>query len=574
MRDMVFINPPNHNRIPALPIGIGYLNQILVDNGIDSSILDLQIKVANGLLALDGKFFGEIRTLISGNPAKIYGITIMNSSYAWAVRISEIIKEIFPGAIVVFGGPQATLANRAILESCKTVDFLCVYEGENIILGFVRWIKGGGSGKPPVNNIWFRNGMNGIEHTLNEPLIKDLDVLPLIHFDAKEYSGVLNIGLDVGRGCAYDCCFCSTNQAWQRTPRFKSPAKIAAEAEYYYGNFKGSGKPMIHFEHDNFISRKAVLKELVKIKKERGFSFEYTCSSRIDTIDDETVELLASSGCRNIFFGIETGSQRMQKIMGKNLDLQNVMPMIRKLLSKKILVEANFIIGFPEETYEEMCQTLDLMSEIQWESAKVGLSIISPEPMSRLARNTPASDYRLIKDSVFIRDMVSAGIDPAVLAPELHNHIYTVAGKNYDILEVTSLSTFYLHVLKSAPLSLLALGKNYGMTSKGVLDDIRKYIDTQKPLLMDYASVAEFFEKAYPAHLAANDSFFNEFLRYELIRMSYIYDPENTKNKTQPVDFKWRFNNIYLAMLKDKGLLMGSASFPKQRTRISFGKRC
>lgn len=573
MRDVIFINPPNHNRVPALPIGIGYLNQILVDGGMDSAIIDIQHKVASGLLELNGDFFGEVKTLLSGAPAKIYGITVMNASYVWAVRISEIVKELFPEAVVILGGPQATLANGAILKSCKTVDFLCVYEGEKVILDFVKWVKGGGGGKPPANNIWFRNTNNEIEHPPNEPLIKDLDSLPLINFDANEYADVRNIGLDVGRGCAYDCCFCSTNQAWQRTPRFKSPGKIAAEAEYYYRNFKGTKRPTIHFEHDNFISRKDVLRDLVKIKKAHGLSFEYACSSRIDTIDDEIIELLASSACKNIFFGIETGSQRIQKIMGKNLDLKKVMPMIRKLISRKILVEVNFIIGFPEETYEEMCQTLDLMSEIQWENARVGLSIISPEPMSRLALTTPVSDYLLVKDTLFLRDMTATGIDPLALEPELHNHIYTIAGKNYDTLEVAALSTFYLHILKSAPMSMLALRKNLGVTAKDVLNDIRGYMGKGKPLSNNSDSATGFFAEAYASHLSANGSFFGEFLRYEIIRTAYINDAELTSEKTQPADFNWGFNEIYLAVLKDKELLSASASFPRRKTRIAFGKR-
>ena len=91
---------------------------------------------------------------------------------------------------------------------------------------------------------------------------------------------------------------------------------------------------------------------------------KWGCSSRIDTIDDELLNIMSRAGCNTIFFGVESGSQRMQKILKKNLDLNIMDKLIASLKKYNIEPIFSFIYGFPREKPADIEMTLDLYYKI------------------------------------------------------------------------------------------------------------------------------------------------------------------------------------------------------------------
>jgi radical SAM superfamily enzyme YgiQ (UPF0313 family) len=151
----------------------------------------------------------------------------------------------------------------------------------------------------------------------NAPVIKNLDALPIpayhLYADVEKCS---NIPLELGRGCPFACSFCSTNDFFRRNFRLKSPQKMLAQMRELKKRYGVSAFDLVH---DMFtIDRKRVVsfcRELV----ESGEMFRWGCSARTDCIDEELIAEMAEAGCRGIFFGIETGSVRMQRSVNKKL---------------------------------------------------------------------------------------------------------------------------------------------------------------------------------------------------------------------------------------------------------------
>jgi radical SAM superfamily enzyme YgiQ (UPF0313 family) len=167
--------------------------------------------------------------------------------------------------------------------------------------------------------------------------------------------------VDVGRGCPFGCTYCSTKTFWGRKYRLKSPERIIQEIKEIHDRF---GFTRFNFEHDMFTLNRAKVIKICGMLKEIGFPIIWRCSARIDCLDAELVDIMIDAGMESLFMGIETGSPRMQKLVQKNLKLEDVPEKLAYICSKGIVVTTSFIFGFPNETEEDLAQTIKLMTEL------------------------------------------------------------------------------------------------------------------------------------------------------------------------------------------------------------------
>ena len=123
------------------------------------------------------------------------------------------------------------------------------------------------------------------------------------------------------------------------------------------------------------------LKQYFNEKKKK---FGWTCSARTDCVSTDMLKVMAASGCKGIFFGIETGSERMQKIIKKNLDLADAEKKVMYSVSQGINSVVSYMAGFPDESREDLNQTLNsILTDVRFRRN-------SPDdPINSLARNTP-----------------------------------------------------------------------------------------------------------------------------------------------------------------------------------------
>ena len=288
------------------------------------------------------------------------------------LRIAREVKARAPHIITVFGGPQSTATAQTTMEKIPYVDYVCTGEGENTVVPFFQaLLRDGGKGLEDVPGLYRRVEGQVVRNTAEQPLC-DLDTLPywddrlyLEDYDgpepgigAKDYF----MPLDAGRGCPYSCSFCCTSHFWRRTYRLKSPERIVADIRYFRDKF---GIRSFFFAHDAFTIDKKLVTKVCDYMIEQDLGIHWMCSARVDCVTEELLQKMKQAGMVRIELGIETGSKRMQKLIHKNLDLDRARRMVKVMLDMKLNVSLFFMYGFPEETVEDLNDTLGFILDMK-----------------------------------------------------------------------------------------------------------------------------------------------------------------------------------------------------------------
>lgn len=364
-------------------LGLLSLVAVLRNKGIGASIFDPKILFAEALLpAADESFFQRCAIALLSMKPKVIGFTAYGRSLRFAIGIAEIVRRRDPEIAMLLGGPHPTILGGKILEAYGCFDGVVRYEAETVIEAVVQSY---GSGKIPDNipGIVIRKSARTVECE-GRPLLPDLNALPQLPFDIYPIDeiGMEELPIEAGRGCPFDCSFCSTAGFFSRKYRVKSVDRLVAEIATATSSF---GIRRFTLNHDLFgLDRKYV----------RSFSeailpneVDWSCSMRVDTATIELFPAMREAGCSDIYFGIESGSSRMQTEIKKRLKLSGVGELVKKLGEAGIRGTFSFITGFPTENESDQNDTLDLIGDIvsaSGHAAEVQLHLLSPEPGSGL----------------------------------------------------------------------------------------------------------------------------------------------------------------------------------------------
>jgi len=359
MADVIFFTPASGQEYRYASVGTLLLATILKNNGIGVKILPLLEE--EDPADLDAYLDSVVQRLVTESP-KIVSFYTRCDIYHIALKLAQKIKAALP-SYVVFGGPQSDIVAQETLKAFSCVDYVCQGEGETTIYPFFHSLLRGAPDHS-VPGLVYRQDHQILQNP-RPAYLHDLDALPevdysLIGMTGKQtYSG--SFPVDVGRGCPFSCTYCSTKTFWGRKYRLKSPQRIYREVRTLREQF---GFSHFSFEHDMFTLDRAQILETCRLLKSLVPAIGWACSARLDCLDPELIDRMTESGMDRIFIGIETGSPRMQKCIRKNLKLDKVDDTITYLVSKGVHVVASFIHGFPEETAEDLSQTISLIGRI------------------------------------------------------------------------------------------------------------------------------------------------------------------------------------------------------------------
>lgn len=280
------------------------------------------------------------------------------------LKLAQMIKARWKDIYVVCGGPQSDITSEETMHEIPFVDFICCGEGEKTICQFFASLLHNEPDLTIPGLVHRTEG--GVCKNPRPKLIEDLDELPIRDYSLIQHAGKTaqrreRFPVEVGRGCPFGCTFCSTNSFWGRKYRLKSPERIYQEIKVIHERF---GITKYSFTHDMFtLNRKKVI-ETCSLLKTLDFPIDWGGSSRVDCLDKELIDVMVDAGMTGLFLGIETGSPRMQKLINKNLNLDNTVEIVRYMKEKNLFVKASFIYGFPEETEEDISLTIDLMAKL------------------------------------------------------------------------------------------------------------------------------------------------------------------------------------------------------------------
>lgn len=362
------------------PLGILSLAGVLESLQMDPEVLATNRYyyeyLASPRRTLRGADFCEFMAQeIAASPAELFGFSSISSSYPLTIRMAAELRRLRPRSTIIFGGPQASVVDEETLSAFPWVDIVVRGEAEETLPRLISSIAGG-EPLEQVPGLAFRSG-GTIVRTPNAPPIQDLDALPMpaYHLYFPPFPSDY-IPLELGRGCPFACTFCSTNDFFRRRFRLKSPGRMLEQMTTLHLKY---GVKRFELVHDMFtVDRKRVVEFCqVLYASKRGFT--WSCSARTDCIDEELIDIMAQAGCDGIFFGIETGSARLQKLIDKDLNLNESARVVDHAHQRGIGTTVSLIIGFPEESKDDLRDTADfLLNALRYDDVETHLQLLAP----------------------------------------------------------------------------------------------------------------------------------------------------------------------------------------------------
>lgn len=351
---IMLISPPTDSAIKkvvgttAPPLGLGYLASMVRDEH-DVIIVD---SIAEELT------FNDVRERIKKFDPDVVGISATTSMIPDAYKVAEIAKEINEDVKVVIGGPHVTFVPDRTMEECRYIDFIVRGEGEITFKELIRAIEKGGDFRK-IKGISFRS--NG--KTINNPqreLIKNVDDIPLPSYNLLPMDKYIADGVNFGtvvtsRGCPFNCIFCSSSTQFGKRWRGHSVERVIKELSILRNKYNVKA---IEFLDDTFtLVKSRAIKIADKIRKEK-LDISWTASSRVDTFSKEIAEAVHKSGAHTIYFGIESGTQKILNFIGKGITPEQSKTAVKNAKEAGLSAFGSFVIGFPQETKDDVKKTL------------------------------------------------------------------------------------------------------------------------------------------------------------------------------------------------------------------------
>ena len=327
------------------PVGLLALSSALRQTlQIQPTIFDLNLHIVRGAIPFSRSFYRTAAERICAQEPDVLGFMTECDSYHHVLQIMEQVKLQRPECQCILGGPHASAVARRTMERKPFVDAIVIGEGERTLPDLIQAFADGSDA--PVAGALRRGGLMGITDGGSRPLVHSLDELPIPAYDLYPGTPQEEIFIEAGRGCPFQCTFCSTAPFWQRRHRVKSPSRILAEIALVQAQYHSQ---RVHFTHDLLTTDKHWVTDLCHTLIGGGTPVKWTCSARTDTVDRELLTLMAEAGCSAIYFGVESGSARVLKEIKKDVPIEHSLDILRDCVDVGIRPNAGFIAGFPME---------------------------------------------------------------------------------------------------------------------------------------------------------------------------------------------------------------------------------
>jgi radical SAM superfamily enzyme YgiQ (UPF0313 family) len=364
-------------------LGLISLIAVARAQGHEAVLYDPKLELLRGDLQLGPLFYGAVADRILAHEPDVVGFTSLGCNFACTLRIADELRSRRSDIPILLGGPHASILDREILERYPQFDLVVRNEAE-LTLPAVLDAVSGRRHLSGIEGITYRDERDDICRTTDPPIILDLDTLPPAAYDCYPIAELelswLNV--EAGRGCPFHCTFCSTASFFGRRYRLKSAPRLVADLDALHQKY---GIQHFSLNHDLFTVNKVKIREFCEAVVSRGYT--WGCSARIDCVDEELLADMRRAGCTSIYYGIETGSQSLQKVVSKNLDLALYEPIIEASLHLGIGTTASFITGYPNETPEDQEATLHLIDQsisAYPDDLSIQLHLLTPEPGTTL----------------------------------------------------------------------------------------------------------------------------------------------------------------------------------------------
>ncbi len=347
---------------PYFPLGLLYLAAVLRQDGYRVDIFDCTFR----------QDYREFETYLQQARPRVVGITSLITIRRHALILSEIAHR--QGATVILGGPDPTGIPERYLHHRVgdefAVDLVVHDEGELTLRELMAFLVGQGDHPPALAEIagLRRRGPDGrITATAPRPRIDNLDALPfpardLVDMQAyreawRRAHGYWSLSMINTRGCPYDCAWCQ-RAVFGRLFRTRSAASSAAEMQFIKETYApdhlrivdditGIRKQWVQQWRDEILARDAAI--------------PFECLTRVNLATPEMLAALKEAGCQKIYFGAESGSQKVLDAMNKGIKVAQIDRAAELCRQFGIKTYFFMMVGYPGETWEDLQASVQLL---------------------------------------------------------------------------------------------------------------------------------------------------------------------------------------------------------------------
>jgi anaerobic magnesium-protoporphyrin IX monomethyl ester cyclase len=379
-----------------------YISSTLKINGHKCDLL---------VLAEEKNILEEIEKI---NPDAIF-VSCMTGPHKQYIKfLSELKKRM--SIPVVMGGPHPTFFPEVLKEDA--IDYICIGEGESFVVDFANALDAA-SGFEAIPNLGWKTDDKECIFNPVRNFVANLDDLPFpdrqLYY--KRYPAIEKYPTKrflAARGCPYNCTFCfnhvykSLYHGKGNYVRYRSLDNIIREIDFVRRNYRTK---TVRFSDDTFtLDKKWLLSFLGAYSAE--ISLPFTCLVRANELDAEIVAALKKSGCVNVFFGLESGNEKIRNsLLKKNLTNEQIRNAASLLKENGIPFGTYNMLGFPGETLANVFETIALNQEICTDYPSS--TILQPYPGTEVADYAIKAGY-LSPD--YDIDMVDSVINGSLLS--------------------------------------------------------------------------------------------------------------------------------------------------------------
>ena len=369
----------------GLPLACLYLGTVLEKVGYRVQIVDER---------LTNRFGQEVaESILRERPVLVGGSSMTGMQIRGGLEGARAVRSVDPSVPVVWGGVHPSLCPDSTLKN-ELCDIVVVGEGEITLVELADCLASGGD-MAQVHGIGFeREGK--IHFTPGRTMIEELDRIPRPDYglvDMQHYFTTAPTTLErqlqvvTSRGCPYDCEFCYNLKFNERRFRYHSAGRTVSDIAHLVGEF---GVRAIFVEDDYFFGNPRRVEEICNLLLKENLDLLIQVPCRIDYLDrqqPEMIDKLYRAGFKELWIGIESGSEKRLKEIMKRNTLDQVRAVNQLLARSEVYAKFGFMAGFPNEERWETLETVDFMFELAAHNPNAGLApvaIYTPYPGTTL----------------------------------------------------------------------------------------------------------------------------------------------------------------------------------------------
>ncbi len=372
------------------------------------------------------------------------GIPYMTPLKHVVERIARLVKEIDPDIKVIAGHAHPTFFPEEVMQN-PDIDFVIRGEGEVVLTYLMKELKKDSYKLEKVPGIYYRDENGYLNNNPGVEPIANLDKLPFLARDLVlncDYDRYREHELITSRGCPYSCVFCADKKLWGGKVRRRSVNNVIEELKLLKDKYNIGFLAIVD---GTFTFDRKYLKDFCNKLIDLRLDIKWGCTARYDNLDEDLLKLMKRSNCSGLYFGLESGSDRMLEAMDKKITVAKIIEVSNMVHSVGIPSFSSVILGLPFDTKEETEETLKLMRKIKTDFYDINSYI--PLPGTMLYDSTSEE----VKRNIDWRKSAMKSFDNFFLTGMSHDEFNAYVSEAYEIANAVRRKSIFRYGVRMLP---------------------------------------------------------------------------------------------------------------------------